>query len=734
MPNIVEIIITGTDKFTEVGKKVNEEVDKLGSSSMSMGDKVAKGFDIAGKATLALGGAALAGIGKAVEEYAKYGEQVLQVQRITGATAEESSHLIFAANETGVAYETLTRSLGLFSKNMLVVQEQDAGFTSSLNTNEKILKSIGITALDAAGNVRPLPDLLGDLADKFHGMSNSGEKSGLALQLFGRNGAALLPFLNQGREGIAALNEEADKLGVTLSQKDVDAAHQLVLAQRQLEESLKGVEIQVAQKVVPGFTQLTRAFSEGMQSGDAFHKLMQGIAFGLAALWFDAMGLIANQVESVFERIVKAAAAAFNWIAEKANSISNLVPVIGGDIAPTTNLSTYNFHLQRADMADPLQGLKKLFPDITKETKDFGQQVGDATPPLANFAKETKTATDRMKEGMDLLSSARNDLFSKPTIERATQDLNIDRLQMTVDSLNNKFQPTTDKLDDFKKGLSEAKDKLSDWGDDISRRKTVVSDAQQGVQDRIDALKERQGDLNDKNDPGNKQRTAIDAQVNFGERQLKGMELANRQLDLEDRARQKQEKQLDLQDRLADRQKDTIEKQITLAQRALSAQQSLSKLDDDKNKIMQDELTLADKTLLSSKERDQLYAQLLKDTANVSGRIRDAATRLGVDLIPSIQKVHQVAMTSGDILKAIANVADKQNQAAAAADRLTTSLDGAATKMATVPGSILAAITGGKTYFDRASNMLLKGGGQQSIKPPNVGDAGLALRQAGYSR
>jgi hypothetical protein len=47
------------------------------------------------------------------------------------------------------------------------------------------------------------------------------------MQLFGRGGAALLPMMNEGREGIAKLREEARRLGLVMSTEDAVSADKL---------------------------------------------------------------------------------------------------------------------------------------------------------------------------------------------------------------------------------------------------------------------------------------------------------------------------------------------------------------------------------------------------------------------------------------------------------------------------------------------------------------------------
>src|SRR5690606_9582816 len=70
---------------------------------------------------------------------------------------------------------------------------------------------------EANGGLRSSEAVLLDVAERFAGMEDGAGKTALAMKIFGRAGAELVPFLNQGREGLEQLREEARRLGITFS-------------------------------------------------------------------------------------------------------------------------------------------------------------------------------------------------------------------------------------------------------------------------------------------------------------------------------------------------------------------------------------------------------------------------------------------------------------------------------------------------------------------------------------
>lgn len=66
--------------------------------------------------------------------------------------------------------------------------------------------------------------MLGDVAELFSLLPDGANKTALAVKLFGRSGAELIPLLNQGKEGLAEFDKLASDLGLTLDKETGKAA------------------------------------------------------------------------------------------------------------------------------------------------------------------------------------------------------------------------------------------------------------------------------------------------------------------------------------------------------------------------------------------------------------------------------------------------------------------------------------------------------------------------------
>jgi hypothetical protein len=238
------IIITGdaSGAISEMQKLAGQTEKNLGKSTGDVSKfsqnatKIGAGMVAAGTGLLAVGLSA-------ASTTTNLGKEVLKLQRYTGMNAESASKLAYAAKISGVDVDSLALGIGKLSKTMAT-------------TPDKLTK-IGVEAKTSDGKLRPMSDVLGDVADKFSAMGPGTESTAAALELFGRSGANLLPFLLKGKDGIAELSTEAEKMGLVLSQDNVDAVKANIVAQRHLSAAIDGAKVQIGNEMLPILTKFT---------------------------------------------------------------------------------------------------------------------------------------------------------------------------------------------------------------------------------------------------------------------------------------------------------------------------------------------------------------------------------------------------------------------------------------------------------------------------------------------
>ncbi len=244
-------IIPSTKGFA---KSVEREV-KPAATGKKMGKETGKGFSSGFKKSLgglaAAGGLIAAAVGvkkfaaASVQAFRDVGSESMGLQRVLGGTIEEMSTLRGAAQLGGVSTEAMGMGMRTLSKQVFA--------------GSKALKQLGIATKDANGNMRPTNDILKDVADKFKKMPNGAAKSALAMKLFGRSGTEMLPLLNRGSEGIAELEKQTAKYGLTLTKVDQENIKKFVAAQRELKMASEGAKVGLGKSLFPALTQIQQA-------------------------------------------------------------------------------------------------------------------------------------------------------------------------------------------------------------------------------------------------------------------------------------------------------------------------------------------------------------------------------------------------------------------------------------------------------------------------------------------
>jgi hypothetical protein len=217
------------------------------------------------------GGEAFEGM---IEKTAELGVELEKASQKTGIEVERLSALKFAADQSHVSFEEFSTAVQRFSRNVF---EAGAGSTKAGDA----LAALHIRTRNANGELRPLEDMLLDVAEKFHGMEDGAGKTAIAMELFGRGGATLIPMLNQGRAGIEQLTDRARELGVTMSEDGVRAAVEYEDKMKELRAEGNALERDFALKLIPTLKSLADQFVEWGKSGGVIDRVTEAFRVGL---------------------------------------------------------------------------------------------------------------------------------------------------------------------------------------------------------------------------------------------------------------------------------------------------------------------------------------------------------------------------------------------------------------------------------------------------------------------
>ena len=174
----------------------------------------------------------IAPLSGAVNGFVALGDQISKTSQRIGIGVESLGGLKFAAEQCGANFQILTEGIKAFQNQLGAAQMGDEGAIGKLG-------KIGLNAEDFAGlnNEKQLMKL----ADHIKNIGDKSEQTRVAMELFGKAGFKLLPFFQEGSEGIQKLMEEGGKIGAVLGEDAVNGAVNLCDAMNRLKTSASNI-------------------------------------------------------------------------------------------------------------------------------------------------------------------------------------------------------------------------------------------------------------------------------------------------------------------------------------------------------------------------------------------------------------------------------------------------------------------------------------------------------------
>lgn len=270
-----------TDKLGDEIEGAAKEADSAGGKFEKLGS-VVKGIGVTMGAALAAIGTAAISAGKALVdmtvEAAAYADEMLTQSTVTGMSVESLQAYSYAANLVDVSLDTLTGSMAKNVKSMASAADGSAKYADAY-------AQLGVSVTDANGNLRDSEDVYWEVIDALGNVSNETERDALAMQLFGKSAQDLNPLIAQGSEGIAALTEEAHRMGAVLSEESIaklgafdDSVQRLKQGSEAAKRVMGTVLLPQLQDLADDGVSLLGEFTSGLvEAGDDFDKISEVI-------------------------------------------------------------------------------------------------------------------------------------------------------------------------------------------------------------------------------------------------------------------------------------------------------------------------------------------------------------------------------------------------------------------------------------------------------------------------
>lgn len=323
---------------------------------------------------MAAAGTALFAIAKST---ANYGDELFKTSQKVGIQVEALAGLQHAAKLADVDNRQLQTGLQALSRAM-VDSAQGVG------EGKEAFDRVGISATDSTGKLKPMQDVLLELADVFSQTQDGAGKTEVAMKLLGKSGVDLIPLLNSGKASIQELMEEARRLGLVMSEEDARAAEEFNDSITRLEAQAKGFSITIGRHMIGPLTELM--------------SLMNDLGGGPIAEALGAFLTAINKQLVMFGTFVREVGANIDWLRGKIN-FDELAAKIKQIEAEATKKLFLIEHPQAKGLLDPQpnRGGRSVELGVIKPS---GKAAG-------NDAKEQ----ERLAKEQERLGKAKLDIF-----------------------------------------------------------------------------------------------------------------------------------------------------------------------------------------------------------------------------------------------------------------------------------------------------------------------------------
>jgi len=236
-------------KLSGVAGKVKGGMAAIGKGAMAAGKAIVGVFKMAAKAALALGAAAIA----AATAFAAFGDKIGKMAVRTDVSVEALQELKFAAEQSGTSLDSLGQALFRMRRRI-------GNATSGTGPAVRALDELGLSAneLSKQDPAEQFKTLVKALA----GVENEARRNQLAFEVFGDSFRQIQPLIDQGADGIGALQEEFKELGITLSADQIKDAEKLTDAWNKFKTGIAGVVRLVGAEVAPTFTRVLEMITD----------------------------------------------------------------------------------------------------------------------------------------------------------------------------------------------------------------------------------------------------------------------------------------------------------------------------------------------------------------------------------------------------------------------------------------------------------------------------------------
>ena len=365
----------------------------VGKLSEGLKASVAAAAKAAAAALAAVGTAAVAATKSAFDMAVAAGEAadaLLTTSAQTGVSTKRLQEWDYAARFIDTDVSTMTSSMAKMVKQMGMAATGSKASAANF-------KRLGVDIYDSNGKLRDSEAVFADAIDALGKIGSESERDAKAMMIFGKSAQELNPLIKAGGDQLRALAQEAQQMGVVMSDSALSAMGSFDDSMQRAQAAAGGMKNAIAANVIPAFqplvetatsamSQVATALQDGLQPGE-----MQGLVSGLVSQFSSAIKGIVGMISQALPLIVQAISAIVNGIVQALpgllntllpaamNLLQSVLNAIMGNLDPLISFvvqligALANFLVQNAPklMQAATQLIMALVKGLTDHLADF---------------------------------------------------------------------------------------------------------------------------------------------------------------------------------------------------------------------------------------------------------------------------------------------------------------------------------------------------------------------------
>lgn len=293
-----------------------------------------------------------------IEHQVEFMDQAGKMAQITGLTTQSYTELSYAATLADVSGESLNKSIAKLSKNMVAAADGSGDAYDAFNT-------LGISVKDSSGQLKGADQVLAEIADRFGQYEDGAAKTALAMALFGKSGAEMIPMLNKGSAEISHMRAEAQALGLTFGADLARQAEEVNDNFKRLHSRTEALKTIIVTGMLPALLDTSEYFLESANSAEKYRDKL-------------------SQIESVTRGIIYWAVSTKNVVDMAASIPYFFGKAIGDELSGRGHRVGEEFENLKNSIFEDLNDINKAYTDIwLGKGKGHGAGDTDGSPKTA---------------------------------------------------------------------------------------------------------------------------------------------------------------------------------------------------------------------------------------------------------------------------------------------------------------------------------------------------------------